>query len=128
MLLSIIPAGNKPFSGDPPTQNRTGAYKLNSFTSVNGAVRIIARVRITLVTFIDFNESTAQVNALLGADLMRWPTFRRPCLPSDLPQRRRNISKANAAQGSGEDPSRPTFIRPTVRPVRCLLPPCSPSS
>ncbi|MDQ6688158.1 MAG: ABC transporter substrate-binding protein [Actinomycetota bacterium] len=71
--FGIVPVGYKPF---PAPQNGTGPYKLKSFTPGQQSISErhpnywrSGQPYFDRVTIIDFNDSTAQVNALLGGQI-----------------------------------------------------------
>lgn len=74
--FGIVPVGYEAFKGDPTTQIGTGAYKLKSFTPGQQSVHEKntnywrdGQPYVDTVTIIDFDDSTAQVNALLGGQI-----------------------------------------------------------
>src|SRR5258708_14837211 len=71
--FTIVPTGYKAY---PAPQNGTGAYKLKSFSPGQQSVHErnpnywrSGEPYFDTVTIIDFNDSTAQVNALLGGQI-----------------------------------------------------------
>lgn len=71
--FGIVPVGYKPY---PSPQIGTGAYKLKSFTPGQQSISErnpnywrSGQPYFDRVTIIDFNDSTAQVNALLGGQI-----------------------------------------------------------
>jgi peptide/nickel transport system substrate-binding protein len=75
--FGIVPEGYKAFSGDASTQIGTGPYQLKSFTPGQQSVsernpnywRGDGSPYFDQVTIIDFNDATAQVNALQGGQI-----------------------------------------------------------
>jgi len=74
--FGMVPVGYEAFKGDPKTQIGTGAYKLKSFTPGQQSVSEknpnywrSGQPYVDTVTIIDFDNSTAQVNALLGGQI-----------------------------------------------------------
>ena len=75
--FGMVPVGYQKFSGDVSTQVGTGAYKLKSFTPGQQSVhernpnywRGDGSPWFDTVTITDFNDSTAQINALKGGQI-----------------------------------------------------------
>ena len=74
--FGIVPVGYQTYKGDPSTQIGTGAYKLKSFTPGQQSVHEKnpnywrnGQPYFDTVTIIDFDDATAQVNALLGGQI-----------------------------------------------------------
>ncbi len=75
--FGMVPVGYEAFKGDPSTQIGTGAYKLKSFTPGQESVhernpnywRGDGSPWFDTVTITDFNDSTAQINALKGGQI-----------------------------------------------------------
>ncbi|HEY2879708.1 ABC transporter substrate-binding protein [Nocardioides sp.] len=75
--FGMVPVGYEKFSGDASTQVGTGCYKLKSFTPGQESVhernpnywRGDGSPWFDTVTITDFNDSTAQLNALKGGQI-----------------------------------------------------------
>ena len=75
--FGMVPVGYQKFSGDVSTQVGTGAYKLKSFTPGQQSVhernpnywRGDGSPWFDTVTITDFNDSTAQINAIKGGQI-----------------------------------------------------------
>ena len=74
--FGIVPVGYEAYKGDPKTQIGTGAFILESFTpgqqskhKKNPNYWRTGQPYVDSVTIIDFDDSTAQVNALLGRQI-----------------------------------------------------------
>ena len=75
--FGMVPVGYEAFKGDAATQIGTGAYKLKSFTPGQQSVhernpnywRGDGSPWFDTVTITDFNDSTAQINALKGGQI-----------------------------------------------------------
>jgi peptide/nickel transport system substrate-binding protein len=75
--FGMVPVGYEAFKGDPSTQIGTGCYKLKSFTPGQESVhernpnywRGDGSPWFDTVTITDFNDSTAQLNAIKGGQI-----------------------------------------------------------
>ncbi len=74
--FGIVPEGYERYKDDASTQIGTGPYKLSSFTPGQQSVSVRnenywreGQPYFDTVTIIDFNDVTAQVNALLGGQI-----------------------------------------------------------
>jgi peptide/nickel transport system substrate-binding protein len=93
--FGMVPVGYEAFKGDPSTQIGTGCYKLKSFTPGQESVhernpnywRGDGSPWFDTVTITDFNDSTAQLNALKGGQIDAM---------TDVP-----AGQVSAVQGSG---------------------------
>ena len=93
--FGMVPVGYQAYKGDPSTQVGTGCYILKSFTPGQESVhernpnywRGDGSPWFDTVTITDFNDATAQLNALKGGQIDAM---------TDVP-----ASQVNAVQGSG---------------------------
>jgi peptide/nickel transport system substrate-binding protein len=75
-IFGIVPVGYEAFKGDPSTQIGTGAYELKSFTPGSESTHErnpnywrSGQPYFDSLRIIDFDDATAQVNALVGGDI-----------------------------------------------------------
>jgi peptide/nickel transport system substrate-binding protein len=74
--FGMVPVGYEAYKGNPATQIGTGAYKLKSFTPGRESLHEknpnywrTGQPYVDTVHIIDFDDATAQVNALLGGQI-----------------------------------------------------------